>query len=302
MSESEGRGGHNKISRDELLRALADLRDKLGEVPRLKDWREQGDYSAKALYNEFDSWNAALDALDMEKHHVVNKERLTLKCENPACSETVEKTPGVADRSEYHYCSQDCHYAHKSERYGGDGNPVSTLKSVKCDVCGDVFQRGKWARERYKRTYCSDCWGDSKVEMQCDWCGETERVWPSWKRARRFCSKSCTSEWQSETWVGEEHPRSKQGRLPGYYGPNFSHQRLKAIIRDQARCQRCGMTDKESHQRYGESLSAHHETAFREFVEGDEIDYEAANKLENLTPLCRSCHSKVETEQERTDY
>lgn len=289
-----GSGGQNKIARDDLLRALADLRDELGETPRLKDWREEGHYSAKALYNEFDSWNAALDELDMEKHHVVNKERLTFECENPECDEPVEKTPTAAADSDRHYCSQDCHYEHKRIRYSGTGNPVSTLQPVECESCGDSTLRPQWKREENDRHYCSDCWGSAKVTFECEWCGERESVWPSVADERRWCSYECMGEWRSENITGEDHPRWREDYdSPYYYGPNFARQRRKAIIRDQGRCQdkECERTIAQTIRQDGEELSCHHKQPFATFVdENGTADYEAANRLENLVMLCRSCH------------
>jgi len=260
MSESEGRGGHNKISRDELLRALADLRDKLGEVPRLKDWRERGAYSAKALYNEFDSWNAALDALDMEKHHVVNKERLTFECDNPACSETVEKTPGIAGQSKYHYCSQDCHYAHNSERYSGDSNPAWNSVNVDCEICGESMLRDQWDVDNKDTLLCSrECWrewwagrwsGENHYawkeypELECEWCGKSYTKRPAKADGSRFCSKTCVGQWKSENWSGAGNVNWKGGHNQ-YMGANWPEKRVAAITRDQARCRDCGMTEAE---------------------------------------------------------
>jgi len=296
-----GSGGQNKISRHELLQALADLRDGMGETPRLRDWRESGAYSAKALYNEFESWNAALDELDMEKHHVVNKERLSFNCDGPGCDETVEKLLSDADASERHYCSQECHYAHKSERFSGDGNPQSTLKPVQCEGCGTQIQRPRWKRELNDRFYCSDCWGDSEVEIECEWCSGNMLVWPAVAEGRRFCSYECMGEWRSEHIHGPEHPRWRGG-YEDYYGSTWEEQRHAAKRRDQARCQDCGLTESKHHQRFDEGLSVHHIRPVTVFRQDGELDETAAHQLKNLVTLCRSCHSHRETQVERTDY
>lgn len=96
--------------------------------------------------------------------------------------------------------------------------------------------------------------------------------------------------------VGENHHNYKDDLAfrKTYYGPNWTRQRRKAIIRDQARCQRCGTTEAEYKQSVGLLLDMHHIRNKREFVEGGEFDYEAANKVDNLISLCRSCHQKVE--------
>lgn len=296
-----GSGGQNKIPREQLLQALAELQEELGETPRLKDWRERGKYSAKAVYNEFESWNAALDELDMEKHHVVNKERLSFVCDGPGCTATVEKTQTEASTSDRHYCSQECHYEHKSERYSGDGNPQSTLEPVECRACETEILRPRWKRELNNRHYCSDCWGDSAVEFECEVCGETDTAWPTTAEGRRFCSYECMGKWRGDHVTGSDHPRWRGG-YEGYYGASWPEQRAAALLRDQARCQDCGMTDVEHTRRFDESLSVHHIEPVATFREDGEVDEDAAHRLENLVSLCRPCHSHRETQVERTDY
>lgn len=296
-----GSGGQNKISRENLLRELAELQDQLDEVPRLKDWREQGDYTAKALYNEFENWNVALDELDMEKHHVVNKDRLSFTCDGPDCDEIVKKTPVSAEQSDRHYCSQECHYAHKSERYSGTGNPQSTLGAVECAACEREVLRPRWKRDLNDRHYCSDCWGDSAVEIECEVCGETDSAWPTTAAGRRFCSYGCMGEWRGDNITGSDHPRWRGG-YEGYYGASWPQQRAAALRRDQARCQDCGLTDAEHARRFDESLTVHHIDPVVRFRKNGELNEDAAHQLENLVSLCRPCHSHRETQAERTNY
>jgi len=302
-------GGHNKISREELLRALADLRDELGEVPRLKDWREKGEYSAKAIYNEFDNWNAALDELDMEKHHVVNKERLTFECDGPDCEEIVEKLPSDAEASERHYCSQACHYAHKSERYTGEGNPQSTLEAVECAACGQYVLKPQWDRERYDRHFCdNDCYADwcSDVRhgerhpdwveyptLECEMCGQSFKVRPAKSEFARFCSWVCVNEWKCDAYSGEGN-HNYEGGHEQYMGANWGKQRAKAIVRDGGRCVLCGTGTHDHLRRYGRELNVHHITPRSEFRDGDRLDWKSANLIENLVSLCDGCHTKAE--------
>jgi len=302
-------GGHNKIHREELLAALAELRDELGESPRLTDWRERGEYSAKALYNEFGSWNAALNELDMEKHHVVNKDRLTFECDGRGCDEIVEKLPSDATASERHYCSQECHYAHKSERFSGDGNPQSTLQEVECASCGDAILKPRWDRKRYDKHFCdNDCYADwcSKVRhgkrhpvwtqyptLECEVCGQSFKVRPAKSIEARFCSWECANKWKSQAYAGEGNHNYTGGRAQ-YMGANWNTQRAKAIVRDQGRCVLCGVGTHEHLRKCGRELNVHHITPRSEFREGDELDWESSNVIENLVSLCDECHTKAE--------
>lgn len=70
---------------------------------------------------------------------------------------------------------------------------------------------------------------------------------------------------------------------PNDYGPNWQKIRESVRQRDQFQCQVCGA--KESNRQH----DVHHKTPFRAFTSTEE-----ANRLENLTTLCHSCHHKVE--------
>lgn len=54
------------------------------------------------------------------------------------------------------------------------------------------------------------------------------------------------------------------------------------------------MTEPEHLAEFGCKHSVHHITPIREFRDGGDLDHEAANNLENLITLCRSCHSEWE--------
>ena len=80
----------------------------------------------------------------------------------------------------------------------------------------------------------------------------------------------------------------------GDRGPNWAEQRDKARQRDGFRCQHCGAPE-----RPGRQLDVHHLVPFREFgyVPGQNIRYLEANRLENLSTLCSSCHRRAEARQ-----
>ena len=71
---------------------------------------------------------------------------------------------------------------------------------------------------------------------------------------------------------------------PNDYGPNWRIVRSQVRARDGFRCQICGTPEKER------QLDVHHKIPFRAFP-----SYMSANKLENLTTLCQSCHQRAET-------
>ena len=74
-----------------------------------------------------------------------------------------------------------------------------------------------------------------------------------------------------------------------YYGPEWHRVREEVLLRDQARCQECGMTEPEHQRRFSASLHVHHKKPLRTF--GDRSD---AHARKNLVTLCASCHMESE--------
>ncbi len=70
---------------------------------------------------------------------------------------------------------------------------------------------------------------------------------------------------------------------PNDYGPGWTKIRERVRARDGFKCQVCGAPEN------GRQHDVHHKVPFKAFVSREE-----ANRLENLTTLCSSCHRKVE--------
>ncbi|MGB5058023.1 MAG: DEAD/DEAH box helicase [Candidatus Promineifilaceae bacterium] len=91
---------------------------------------------------------------------------------------------------------------------------------------------------------------------------------------------------------------------PNDYGPNWQTQRQKALERDGYRCRMCGAAGKDPSgfpkPEGSTMLHVHHIRPFREFsyVRGVNENYLDANKLENLSTLCPSCHRQAEEGQQ----
>jgi 5-methylcytosine-specific restriction endonuclease McrA len=134
---------------------------------------------------------------------------------------------------------------------------------------------------------------EKQVSIECEFCGKNFSVIEARSDEARFCSMGCMGDWRSENVYGESHPQYR-GDAVKNYGPNWRHQRRYARRRDQYRCQICGITEPEYLVEHGRQLDVHHITPIREFRDGGDLDHEAANSLENLITLCRSCHSEWE--------
>ncbi len=75
------------------------------------------------------------------------------------------------------------------------------------------------------------------------------------------------------------------------YGPNWEKQRQQVRVRDGYRCRQCAAPEPS-----GRQHDVHHVTPFRTFgyVAGVNNAYLAANRLENLLLVCRTCHQRLE--------
>ncbi|HEU0297542.1 MAG TPA: DEAD/DEAH box helicase [Anaerolineales bacterium] len=77
---------------------------------------------------------------------------------------------------------------------------------------------------------------------------------------------------------------------PNDYGPDWAKTRDRVRARDKYTCQVCGAPETIRQH------DVHHKVPFRSFIQvgSSEPAYQRANRLENLTTLCPSCHKKVE--------
>lgn len=71
---------------------------------------------------------------------------------------------------------------------------------------------------------------------------------------------------------------------PNKYGANWKTQKEAARERDDYTCQVCGTVED------GRAHDVHHKLPFRTFA-----SFEVANRLDNLTTLCKTCHRRAET-------
>lgn len=229
---------------------------------------------------------------------------ITCKC----CNKDFEVAPYREQTARF--CSVDCKATFQSEELSGadshawEGGPETAI----CEYCGDKFEF--YASEGTTRRFCSyEClgrareetmqgeqnpsWDGGKETLECETCGERYEVFPANAEKSRFCSYECVGRAHQQNRSGANSPRWRGGYEP-YYGPNWHQQRYRRLAIDQARCQDCGMTDAESHQQYDAELEVHHQVPFREFAADENTDYKAANALDNLITLCKSCHSQRE--------
>ncbi len=232
----------------------------------------------------------------MRSHHGVKHDeplpdRLTT-CDECGCD--FEGRPGDPNR----FCSLTC----KNDWLRGRSNtnhPAYDKKTVTCEQCGSKEKvspsrandyqfcslecQGKWQSEtRTSENAANWRGGVDKSNSVCDNCGDTF-VYKTGNSKGRFCSHGCYHEYH----VGENHSAWQGGDL--YYSGRWKRQRVKALIRDQARCSDCSMSDKRHHEKHGRSIEVHHIEPYRSFDDATQ-----ANRLVNLVTLCKRCHRSWE--------
>lgn len=210
----------------------------------------------------------------------------------PVCGSTFDCKPTEAQRRIC--CSKECDAKSRSN------NPGQVWSEFECEYCRKTY-RIRTYRAVYQHHFCSrhchSMWNKSRYEEFnpahiCEICGS------QFRRARffglvrgnvRFCSRKCLDKFNSINKQREKNVNWTGGGDRDY-GPNWLEQRRKTRERDGNVCQLCG----KHMQKW--KLDIHHITPFRVFgfVTGANENYLAANDLNNLVTLCRSCHLKVE--------
>jgi 5-methylcytosine-specific restriction endonuclease McrA len=98
--------------------------------------------------------------------------------------------------------------------------------------------------------------------------------------------KGCVLEYSKDP---KKHHRYIDGRSyivgPSRYGDDWDAIRMLIYVRDNFKCQECGINMHESKQKYGTVLHIHHKIPFLKSWD---------NSPNNLITLCVSCHRKAE--------
>lgn len=115
-------------------------------------------------------------------------------------------------------------------------------------------------------------WNKNKIELICQRCGKNYQVPKSRIKTSKYCSRICHNRSNSDKID------RKAEKNPGWKG-GIQTYREKAWNHFEKKCSECGCK---------ENLEIHH-------INENRYD----NRLENLKPVCRKCHQKIDGRSNR---
>lgn len=230
--------------------------------------------------------------------------RVDVEC--AACGDTISRRQSEADNTERNFCSAECQSDWLADNNTGEDHPLyeGGEGRQECDNCGSVFRKHD-SKLRGDHVFCSvTCKAEwqsqhhtgknnpayNSTEVNCDQCGESIQrpAHVESSQSHHFCSTSCYGSWRSKNIVEESH-HAWEGGQPEYGNGWNTPKRRQVRVRDQARCQDCGMTESEHMDIYERKLNIHHITPARQFD-----DPQKRNAVSNLITLCIPCHATWE--------
>jgi hypothetical protein len=167
------------------------------------------------------------------------------------------------------FCSKEC-------RHLGHSKEMSQQISKECEFCLGVFHVSP---SHLSQNFCSlNCFHNNckrKNEIENGNCINCQKL--IFGDRKKYCSTECMAESYKHILQKEKNPNWRGGKtLRGSGVP--SHIRKKVLLRDNNRCQDCGVGD---WNQTPSLLHVHHL---------DEAKNNGSNSLDNLITLCFVCH------------
>jgi hypothetical protein len=276
------RNVNRSITEKDLLDEIDRLAEELDRTPSATDMGEHGRYSDPTYSDRFGSWAKALKEAgyeprqprkveDDDEQLIAELERVAEEHKTNPTQQLVQKHAKYAVNT---YIGRFGSWSAAKKAAGYE--PIARKDITDTDLLDEIRHL---ADELGRAPFSTEMKNNGRFS-----CWIYVERFGSWKRAVSEAGL------EASELAGKNHPNWKGGYEP-YYGPNWYEQRRRALERDDYSCQACGVTKQE----LGQNPDVHHITPFREFVDDDgNADYEAANDLDNLMAVCRSCHAEIE--------
>jgi len=209
-----------------------------------------------------------------------------------ACGKTIP--PVKANKI---YCSRECYFN------TSDPNRPKTLEGI-CIQCGETFSVKPRMRyilkaQKFCSHECSEAYHSGEnhhkyvewIKLNCKICGKEYEVIPYLADKIKTCrDTTCYKKWMSLSFTGDKSPQWKGGISFEPYCPKFNDtfkERVRAFFR--YKCILCGKESKQNFKR--SKMSVHH-------VHYNKTSCCDPNIPKMFVPLCRSCHTKTNTNRE----
>lgn len=288
---SETRTPMRRVSHREIVMELRSLAEELGRAPCARDVNDYGSVSAQIVRERFESFDAAVRDAGLTPYHpkqenAWTKTELVRSLRRVACEQGA--APTVKEAETLDGCSPRA-----ARRLFGTWNDALRAAGLTPRLRSRVPTEELLAEieslaEKLGRP---PRWADNRREGRFSVTTYQKRF-GSWVKTLQAAGYDPKYASQEREWHGPT------GDIEARYGGNWPRQRRRALERDDYRCQdeRCSMTEAEHIDQYGYGLDVHHRKPLRTFHEGDEVDHERANRLDNLVTLCRPHHAEWEHE------
>lgn len=304
-----GMKSHHAQAHDESIAGVTIVCDYCGEKAEKNQRKKRNDHEfcSRECYNNYQS-----EELSGENSHAWKGGKVEVECD--FCGSIVQKHAVNIEKSNNNFCDQQCHGKWISEHNTGDSNPMFKPElTVECAYCGEKTRTNSNKLKRNDKHFCDmECrgaytsenrtgenhprWVNDRVEVECAACGNDliRRVAELKRKDRVYCDPECKGDYMANNLTGENGLHWKGGHERDY-GPNWNQQRKKRLEKDGYECVICSMSNGEHHEEYDVDLHVHHIERKESFRDNNgELDFERANRLENLITLCYKCHGRWE--------
>ncbi|MFC7236953.1 homing endonuclease associated repeat-containing protein [Saliphagus sp. GCM10025317] len=285
------KGGHKrahqlKISREELLAELRRLANVSGRAPTMKMMDEQGAYSAACIRQRFGTWGDALQEIGLSpniRYDIPSSEvkedirTIATKLGRPPTS------PEYRERGDFSVSLAQNLFGSWNEALAAAGFEPQCEHRIPDDGPLDEIRTLVEALGKVPTATDMDEYGRFSCRCYFD-------RWDGWQAAVRSVGHEPVGR-PSGPANGNWKADSKDERR--YYGPNWKAQRAKALERDSYVCQTPGCDWSHTAHRgaFGRGLHGHHIQPLSSFEDrDDDVDFERANRLENLVTVCVQHH------------
>jgi 5-methylcytosine-specific restriction endonuclease McrA len=285
------------IDKEDLRDDLKRVAEKLGRTPKAKEYDEHGEYSVFSVHRQFGTYNDGIRAIGHEPTlvHNISEDEIISEIKR-LCGDERPTTEDMEKRGKYSlkafYNTFDT-WGDALEAAGYERRVTLGKRiTLSCEVCGDEFEvtPGKTDRmlcskdcqyERLSNLMSGDGHFNAteRIEHECTNCGEIfERVpWRSREANKVYCSSECMYDWLSV-----------EGKFN--YGEGWNEEKRETVREMYDRtCQGCGLSGSVNKKLTGMKLHVHHIIPARQFDSP-----EPRNAVDNLIPLCVSCHGEWE--------